>query len=158
MKAPVILLAIVVIIGALAALVALAKKSGPSGKWPVKPRAPVSKVEQLFYRRLIEAFPENIILCQVAVSQLVSVDRVPGQQAFFNRLARLVADFVVLSPDFRVVGIIELDDRSHQAEHRQRADANKTAALTSAGYVLRRYQASALPTVAELKQALTTRP
>jgi hypothetical protein len=122
--------------------------------WAVKARSPVSPVEQQLYRRLIDAFPQCIVLCQVAVSQLVSVMPGPGRQVAFNKISRLVADFVVCTADFAAIGIIELDDSSHAAAHRQNADRNKSEALTSAGYSLVRFQASKLPTVAELRAAL----
>lgn len=72
----------------------------------------------------------------------------------FNKICRLVADFVLLTADFAVIGIIELDDSSHAAAHRQNADRNKSEALTAAGYTLMRFQASKLPTVTELQAAL----
>ena len=132
----------------------LRKPSTKANGWAVKARRPVSPVEQQLYRRLIDAFPQCIVLCQVAVSQLVSVTPGPGRQAAFNRIARLVADFVICTADFSVVHVIELDDSSHAAADRQNADRNKSDALAAAGYSLVRFQASRLPTVAELQAAL----
>jgi hypothetical protein len=129
-------------------------KPRPKNGWAVKARSPVSPVEQQLYRRLIDAFPQCIVLCQVAVSQLVSVTPGPGQQVAFNKICRLVADFVLCTADFAVIGIIELDDSSHAAAHRQNADRNKSEALTAAGYTLVRFQASKLPTSAQLQAAL----
>jgi hypothetical protein len=123
-------------------------------RWAVKARLPVSPVEQQLYRRLIDAFPQCIVLCQVAVSQLVSVMPGPGRQVAFNKISRLVADFVLCTADFAVIGIIELDDSSHATAHRQNADRNKSEALSAAGYSLVRFQVSKLPTVAELQAAL----
>lgn len=122
--------------------------------WAVTARLPVSPIEQQLYRRLIDAFPQCIVLCQVAVSQLVSVTPGPGRQAAFNKISRLVADFVLCTADFTVVGIVELDDRSHTAASRKNADRNKSEALAAAGYSLVRFQASKLPTVSELQAAL----
>lgn len=122
--------------------------------WAVKPRLPVSLVEQQLFRRLIEAFPQCIVLSQVAISQLVSVTPGPGRQAMFNKICRLVADFVVCTADFAVIGVIELDDSSHGAAYRKNADRNKSEALAAAGYTLLRFQASKLPTTAELQAAL----
>lgn len=127
-------------------------------RWPVKARLPVSPVEQQLFRRLIDAFPQSVVLSQVAISQLVSVLPGAGRQVAFNKISRLVADFVLCTADFAVLHIIELDDRSHAAPHRKNADRNKSEALAAAGYNLVRFQASKLPTVAELQAALPTPP
>jgi len=123
-------------------------------RWAVTARAPVSTVEQQLFHRLIDAFPHSIVLSQVAVSQLVQVNPGPGRQVAFNKICRLVTDFVLCTADFVVIHIIELDDSSHVAAHRQNADRNKSEALAAAGYTLVRFQASKLPTCAELRAAL----
>ena len=46
----------------------LLKPGTKATRWAVKARLPVSPVEQQLYRRLIDAFPKCIVLCQVAVS------------------------------------------------------------------------------------------
>jgi hypothetical protein len=136
----------------------LIKPRTKANRWAVKARLPVSPVEQQLFRRLLDAFPQCIVLSQVAISQLVSVLPGADRQAAFNRIGRLVADFVLCTADFAVIGIIELDDGSHAAAHRQNADRNKSEALTAAGYSLVRFQASKLPTVTELQAALPIPP
>lgn len=136
----------------------LIKPRTKANRWSVRARSPVSPVEQQLFRRLRDAFPQCIVLSQVAISQLVSVLPGPGRQASFNRIGRLVADFVLCTADFSVIGIVELDDSSHAATHRQNADRNKNDSLTAAGYTLVRFQASKLPTVAELQTALPIPP
>jgi hypothetical protein len=146
---------IVLIVAALLAIgFKLIKPRTKATRWAVKARLPVSSVEQQLFRRLVDAFPECIVLCQVAISQLVTVVPGPGRQVAFNKISRLVADFVLCTAEFSVVHIIELDDSSHAAAHRQNADRNKSEALAAAGFSLVRFQASKLPTVAELKAAL----
>jgi hypothetical protein len=130
------------------------KSSKKATGWTVKARSPVSPVEQQLFGRLIDAFPQCIVLSQVAISQIVTVMPGPGRQVAFNKISRLVADFVLCTADFAVIGIIELDDSSHAAAHRQNADRNKSEALAAAGYNLVRFQASRLPTIAELQTAL----
>ena len=129
----------------------LLKPRSKAAVWAIKARSPVSPVEQQLFHRITAAFPDYVVLSQVAVSQLVSVLPGPGRQVAFNKICRLVADFVLCTSDFEVVGIIELDDSSHAAAHRQNADRNKSDALAAAGYKLVRFQASKLPTVAELQ-------
>jgi hypothetical protein len=136
----------------------LMKPRTKKNRWAVKARPPVSPVEAQIYRRLLDAFPQCVVLSQVAVSQLVSVLPGPGRQVAFNKICRLVADFVLCTADFAVMHVIELDDSSHAAAHRQNADRNKSEALTAAGYSLVRFQVSRLPTVAELQAALPIPP
>jgi hypothetical protein len=146
---------IVLIFGALAVVYfKLFKRRSTTTRWAVKARLPISPVEQQLFRRLMDAFPQCLVLSQVAVSQLVSVTPGPGRQVAFNKICRLVADFVLCTAGFAVIGIIELDDSSHAAAQRQNADRNKSEALAAAGYTLVRFQASKLPTVAELQAAL----
>jgi hypothetical protein len=150
---------IVLTFGALAVVYfKLFKPRSTATRWAVKARPPVSPVEQQLYRRLLDAFPQCIVLSQVAVSQLLSVMPGPGRQVAFNKISRLVADFVLCTVDFAVIHVIELDDSSHAAAHRQNADRNKSEALTAAGYSLVRFQVSRLPTAAELQAALPIPP
>jgi very-short-patch-repair endonuclease len=132
----------------------LIKPRTKANRWSVKARSPVSIVEQQLFHRLRDAFPQCIVLSQVAISQLVTVLPGPGRQVAFNKICRLVADFVLCTADFAVIGIIELDDSSHTAADRPNADRNKSEALTAAGYSLVRFQVSKLPTVAELQATL----
>ena len=108
----------------------LAYKRRPVGKlWPVCRKDPLSRPEQVLYWRLRDACPSHVVLAQVAIAQLLEVENVPHRQAIFNRYRQLVADFVVCTPAFNVVAVIELDDRSHTTPGRADADSRKSAAL-----------------------------
>jgi very-short-patch-repair endonuclease len=122
--------------------------------WPVRAREPLSPAEQTLYWRLRQAFPDDIVLAQVAVAQLLEVENVPNRRAVFNRYRQLVADFVVCTTDFGVIAVIELDDRSHMTPGRADADARKSAALGAAGILLLRFHASSLPSVGQLRSLL----
>ena len=63
-------------------------------------------------------------------------------------------DFVVCEKDFRVIAIIELDDKSHEKASRIEADAKKERATAAAGIPLIRWRASALPDEPSIRQAL----
>jgi hypothetical protein len=53
--------------------------------------------------------------------------------AAFNRVSSKHVDFVICASDtFRVVGVIELDDKSHRGQFRQRRDQFLDAALAAA--------------------------
>jgi len=122
--------------------------------WPVHARAPLSRPEQVLYWRLCEAFPDHIVLAQVAIAQLLEVENVPNRRGIFNRYRQLVADFVVCTRGFTVVAVIELDDLSHQNSGRVDADARKSAALAAAGLLLLRFNVRAIPSAGELRSQL----
>ena len=115
---------------------------------------PLSRPEQSLYWRLCEAFPDHIVLAQVAIAQLLEVETVANRRAVFNRYRQLVADFVVCTRAFGVVAVIELDDHLHQNPGRADADERKSAALGAAGLLLLRYSVKALPAVGELRSVL----
>jgi hypothetical protein len=135
------------------AVVALKSLKGKRGvpSWPVRGREPLSAPEQVLYWRLCEAYPDHVVLAQVALSQLIAVERGANRRAVFNRFSQLVADFVICTKGFTVSAVIELDDRSHETAARAAADARKTAVLSAAGYPLVRVHVSKMPTVAELR-------
>ena len=126
-------------------------KRRASAEWPVNARRVLTAPEQVLYHRLRAAFPELVVFGQVALSQLVEVRYVKGHHAVFNRISRLVADFVVCAADFRAIAVIELDDRSHQNERRADADRRKAAALEAAGIPLHRFNVKSLPSVEEIR-------
>ena len=151
-----LLIAALVILGIAAAVVELLRKQKRGGvnEWPMTSRPILTAPEQVLFFRLRSAFPEYVILRQVALSQLLEVRKGPGRQAVFNRISQLVADFVVCRPDFNAVAVIELDDRSHERPQRAAADGRKSAALAAAGVPLLRFNVKAIPSEGELTTAV----
>jgi hypothetical protein len=132
-----------------------AEKRGAKNRWPVLAKAVLTERERVLYRRLRALYPGHIILAQCALSQLIDVSPgTPNRQAIRNRFSQLVADFVLCTPDFTVVAVIELDDSTHGALERQAADARKTQAVESAGLRLVRLPGGALPSDAELRRVV----
>ena len=80
--------------------------------------------------------PELTPLAKIRLADIVRVQRGLSAQrrsAAFNRISSKHADFVLCdSKTFRVVGVIELDDKSHREETRQRRDQFFDAALAAA--------------------------
>jgi very-short-patch-repair endonuclease len=74
--------------------------------------------------------------------------------AWFNRIARMSTDFVVCVKDGTILGVIGVDDASHERGDRKRADEMKDRALNAAGLRIVRVQAKALPDEAAI-QAMT---
>jgi hypothetical protein len=118
----------------------------PDAPWPVAERSLLSDREQSLYERLLSLYPHHKLFVQVALSQLIEVDRNhPESRSIRARYKQLVADFVLCRPDLSIVAVIELDDRSHENPKRQNADARKTKAVADAGIRLIRIPAGPLP-------------
>ena len=148
----ILLFVLVAIVVAIAAALKKRSKRTPIGAepWPLYPKKPLSNVEQTFYQRLIRAYPNHVILAQVALPAFLGVKKGQPFGQWFNRFNRLYADFVICTRDFRVVAVIELDDRSHDNPKRQDADARKTVALAGAGIPLHRVNVNPLPNEEDL--------
>jgi hypothetical protein len=154
-------IALLFVLLALAGLIALARKgvftkgrAVGSHHWPVFPKKVLTPVEQQLYQRLIRAFPDHVVLAQVAFSQLVGVKKGENFTAIWNRYNRLTADFVLCTRDFRTVAVLELDDRSHDNPSRMDADRRKAAICEAAGIPLHRLNVNPLPNESELRALL----
>lgn len=114
----------------------------------------MNATEQKFYWRLSEALPDHVILCQVALSQMLK--KLQGKEAHtsWNRIDRKVCDFVVCDRSFTVIAVIEVDGKEHRKTAQQKRDTVKGDALAAAGYKLLRFPSDALPQAAEIKTAL----
>ncbi len=146
---------LLVVVVAVVVFLAFLKAKGRGGigdqAWPFYAKKPLSQPEQVLYFRLVQALPEHIILAQVQLSRLLGVKKGNNYQAWFNRINRMSADFVVCNKDSSIVAVIELDDATHQKEDRQAADAKKDKALASANVRVIRWQARAIPDVANIQ-------
>jgi very-short-patch-repair endonuclease len=148
------LLGLILVLLVFCALAILLKKrrTVPGGPWPLDVcRTVLSQPEQILYRRLVHALPNNLVFAQVQLSRFLEVKRGVPRQAWFNRISQLSADFLILNPDTSVVAAIELDDASHLRASRQAADARKTRALQSAGVRLIRWHVGSLPDEASIR-------
>ena len=155
-------IALLLVLLAFAGFLALARKgfftkgrAVGAHHWPVFPKQVLTPVEQQLYHRLIRAFPDHVVLAQVAFSQLVGVKKGENFTAIWNRYNRLTADFVLCTKDFRTVAVLELDDRSHDNPSRMDADRRKAAICEAAGIPLHRLNVNPLPNETELRALLT---
>lgn len=149
-----LLLVIVIVVVALLAVVKAKSQSGVGDEvWPFYAKKLLSQPEQVLYFRLVQALPDHIVLAQVQLSRLLGVKKGNNYQAWFNRINRMSADFVVCKKDSSIVAVIELDDTTHQKEDRQAADAKKDKALSSADIRVVRWQAKSIPDIAAIQAA-----
>lgn len=148
---------VVLLILAFVALVIL-KKRGSLGtgeaEWPFYAKKPLTQPEQILYHRLVAAMPECIVLAQVQLSRVLGVKKGFNFNEWNNRINRMSLDFLVCLKDATVVAAIELDDKTHEKASRIEADTKKEKALSAAGIALVRWNVSALPGEATIRQAL----
>ena len=117
------------------------------GQQTYKRRATLlSENERSFYHSLQEAVAGRYaVYAQVRLADLLQVRielRPPLRRAALMRVAAKHADFVLCEPkSLSLVGVIELDDRSHRRRNRQRRDEFFDEALASAGLPLLRLAA-----------------
>lgn len=126
----VVSLAIVLWIGA--AMLKAGRRRRASGD--VRARKLLTDREQPMFHRLQQAFPNDIVLSQVAFSALLTAKGLPTR-ATFNRK---VVDFVLVTKAFEVVAVIELDDASHRG--REEHDSRRDSLLERAGYRVLRFK------------------
>lgn len=139
-----VLLAVVALV--VLGLYLLNRKMASTPKEAPRRRLPVSKTGQAMYLRIREAFPEHVVLAQVAFSSLLTA-RHGRTRATFDRK---VADFVLCTKSFEVLAVFELDDLSH----RDNSDLNaaKDLLLSDAGYAVLRFKTA--PSVDEIRAAV----
>ena len=121
-----------VIVALVFAVVALPKNR--KSAFTAKAKKPLTKNEQPMYFRLVESFPELVVLAQVSFSALMSSNTTASR----NRFDRKTADFVLCTKSFDVVAVIELDDASHNGK--TKADGDRDALLKGVGYHVLRFK------------------
>jgi hypothetical protein len=128
---------------------------GLGGSWPLEACSTVlCPPEQVLYRRLVQALPNNLVFAQVQLCRFLKVKRGVPRQSSCNRISQLSADFLILNPDTSVVVGIELDDASHDRPSSRDADARKSHALQCAGVKLIRWHVRALPDEVGIRAAV----
>lgn len=133
---------------AVAVSIAAAVLKGPRRRasGDIRAKKLLTEREQPMYFRLRQAFPDDLVLSQVAFSALLTAKDQPTS-SMFNRK---VADFVVATKAFEVLAVIELDDSSHKGREVQ--DSKRDSLLERAGYRVLRFKN--VPNVDEVQRAV----
>ena len=134
MKSIIIFLLVIAVIAAIV-IAAKMPKTGKARKGNFGPKSIATANEQGMFWRLIEAFPapEYIVLTQVSFGAMLTAKNGASRGSF----DRKIADFVVTNKGFKVLAVVELDDKSHNGREQQ--DASRDAILIEAGYKVLRY-------------------
>lgn len=116
----------------------------------------LTPTERSFFGVLQQALgPEYYICPKVRLADIIRPARQPtrsGWQSAFNRISAKHVDFAICSStDLAVVGVIELDDRTHRRFERGFRDGGVDAALSTAGLPVIRISAREFYSRAALK-------
>jgi hypothetical protein len=111
----------------------------------------LTRAEMRFYRTLVLAVPDGLIVCpKVRLMDVLFVDdgawKEFGAPASGMHVDFVLADAETLGP----VLVVELDDRSHSGDAARKRDAFKDAALAAAGVPILRVMAAGKYDAAEL--------
>jgi very-short-patch-repair endonuclease len=123
--------------------------------WPVRSAQVLTDAEQALYWRLVQAFPDQVVLSHVQLSRILKIDAKSRYWSWYNRLSQKSVDFLVCSKELQPRIVVELDDSSHDRDRRRKVDPEKDAALRAGGIGILRFSANSLPDLDELKIALT---
>lgn len=117
-----------------------------------KPLLTENEIE--FYGRLKKALPDFAIFPQVALRAFVKPAASAGSKRYWRESGLLGAkhcDFLICDPNtLKIVTIIELDDRTHNATK----DASRDAMTRAAGYPTLRFQSRSKPEVSEIRKTV----
>jgi hypothetical protein len=105
----------------------------------------LSRGEAAFHGPLQEAVGgQYLVMCKVRVADVLTCTETDWRLGHGGAISQKHLDFVLCEPSTtRIVLAIELDDRSHEAEHRQRRDRFLNEALRAGGIRLLRIKARA---------------
>lgn len=113
--------------------------------WPFYLKQAFTRPERVLYHRLVNALPDRIVLAQVHVARMLGIKKEFYTREWINRLNRMSYDFVILSNDFSILAVIELDDISHENSYRVIASRKKEKATLATGTIFIRWSVSKLP-------------
>lgn len=151
MKLLFLLLVLVFAVLGIAVVTIALRRKAPSSSPAYRLKLLLTEREQVAYARLLQAFPDYVVLAQVALSQVLApVAKGAQRQSDLNRIDRLVLDFVICRRDSSVVAVFEFDDKSHSSARRVDADQRKDRFLSSVGVRVHRV-GSEIPPAAALR-------
>ena len=133
----------------------------PKRKLRCESLALFTEAEEHFYRHLMQVFDSTIIVCpKVRLGDVVEPHSSLDKKEIWtarNQINRKHVDFVCLrSDDLTTVGVIELDDSSHNRPDRQERDKLVDEALRSASIPICHVKARRDYNLASLADQITT--
>lgn len=105
----------------------------PKKRSQIKPSYLMSIHEKTMFNELKQSVPECHIFVQVALGAILWT----SSYATRNKFSQKIADFVITDQNFKILAVIELDDKSHIGKEEK--DAERDAMVREAGYKVLRY-------------------
>lgn len=117
----------------------------------------LTKAEQNFFLVLsIAIIDENYYICpKVRLADIIQVDDKNNYQSYFNKIKSKHIDYIICEKTtFKIKYAIELDDITHNLEHRIKRDDFILNALSNADIELIRFNVNYTYKVSEIKEKL----
>ncbi|KAA0924793.1 DUF2726 domain-containing protein [Psychrobacter sp. ANT_H56B] len=109
------------------------KQTTKSTKTEIKSSHLMTAHEKTMFGELKQSVPECHIFVQVALGAILWT----SSYATRNKFSQKIADFVITDQNFKILAVIELDDKSHNGKEAK--DAERDEMLREAGYKVLRY-------------------
>lgn len=155
-----ILCFVLVLLGFIARLIGKSRQTGEGEAYEASD-ALLTPAERAFFGVLQEALASQFYLfAKVRIADIVQpAKRLAAQQrrSAFNRISAKHVDFVICElQTFRVVGAVELDDRSHNRSDRQTRDAFVDSIFNSVGIPIIRFPARQSYSAQQIRDTVET--
>jgi hypothetical protein len=133
---------------------ALKGKGGSRRSYDYKPTPLLTKGERAFASAIQECLPPGArLLAKVRLADLITPTSARDRGAFL-KISQKHVDFVIAAADWSVLAAVELNDKSHDAQHRRERDDFIRKACEGAGIRLHFVRAAARYDLAELRVLL----
>lgn len=137
-------IAIVVIL-----IVGLTFATARQGKHQYKAQSVMTGNELEFFMRLVRSIPDGYVFPQIAMSALIApISTNPKKRlAAFRAISQKRIDYAIYTKDMKLLCIVELDDKLHNAKN----DLIRDGILESAGLITVRWNSKRKPSESEIK-------
>ena len=121
----------------------------------------LTAAEHSFYKVLMQSVGNNyVVFAQVRVADVITPKKKINKQKWWKRFVKISSkhyDFVLCEPsNLKIMGAIELDDRSHEKKERKKRDLFLNAASEGANLILLRIPVKKTYSVNDIKEKLKT--
>lgn len=146
------------VLGVVVLLVLILRRSFfGTARWPFYEKRILTRAEQILYCRLVKAMPDYLVLTKVHLESFLGVKNGYRASAWNRRIGRMSVDFLVCTPDARIVAAIDMDGDTPDTPKRRTQNERKGLALASAGIKLLCWHVRSMPTDTAIRTMLIGR-
>lgn len=116
----------------------------------------LSPAELSFFKVLQNVVGQSVLICpKVRLADILKPIEKQNYQTALNKISRKHVDFVLCDPvTTKIIGVIELDDKSHDRSDRVVRDTFVDGAFAAAGIQIIHFKANVSCSVEEIRQQL----